>query len=75
MFRFWNGSLIEFMYCDKETDTDRLQGAEYDVIFIDEATQLLESQLKDIAVCARGVNNFPKHVTLHATREDVGMVI
>lgn len=62
MFKFWNGSTIEFMYCDSESDTDRLQGAEYDVIFIDEATQLLEKQIKDIAVCARGVNTFPKRV-------------
>lgn len=62
MFRFFNDSIIEFMYCENETDTDRLQGAEYDVIFIDEATQLLEKQIKDIAVCVRGVNNFPKHV-------------
>lgn len=61
-FTFWNGSTIKFQYCDKESDTDALQGSEYDVIFIDEATQLLESQMKDIVACCRGVNNFPKRI-------------
>ena len=61
-FTFFNGSTIKFQYCDKESDTDALQGSEYDVIFIDEATQLLESQMKDIVACCRGVNNFPKRI-------------
>lgn len=59
---FLNGSIIDFQYCDKDKDVDRLQGAEYDVIFFDEATQLSEYQLKTIAACCRGVNDFPKRV-------------
>ena len=57
---FINGSVIDFQYCAKDGDLERLQGAEYDVIFFDEATQLSEYQLKAIATCLRGVNQFPK---------------
>ena len=59
---FLNGSVIEFMYCAKDADLDRLQGAEYDIIFFDEATQLSEYQIKAIRACCRGVNRFPKRV-------------
>lgn len=60
--KFVNGSTINFTYCDNDKDLDRLQGQEYDVIFLDEATQLSEHQMKTITVCCRGVNNFPKRV-------------
>lgn len=59
---FGNGSTINFTYCDKDRDLDRLQGVEYDVIFLDEATQLSEYQMKAITACLRGVNDFPKRV-------------
>lgn len=62
MLKFLNGSTIEFMYCDRDSHLDRLQGAEYDCIFIDEATQLSEKQMRAIAVCCRGVNGLPKRV-------------
>lgn len=61
-FYFNNGSLLQFGYCENDDDADQYQGVEYDVIFIDEATQMSESQLKKIAACCRGVNNFPKHI-------------
>ena len=60
--RFGNGSAIHFMYCAKDGDLDRLQGVEYDVIFLDEATQLSEYQMKTITACLRGVNSFPKRI-------------
>ena len=59
---FLNGSKILFRYCDTEKDVDRFQGTEVDVIFFDEATQLSEQQMKKIAACLRGVNNFPKRI-------------
>ena len=62
VLKFVNGSTINFTYCDNDKDLDRLQGQEYDVIFLDEATQLSEFQMKTIAVCCRGVNPFPKRV-------------
>lgn len=59
---FPNGSMIQFSYCDRDSDLDRLQGVEYDVIFLDEATQLSEYQMKTITACLRGVNDFPKRI-------------
>lgn len=56
------GSTISFAYCAKDGDLDRLQGVEYDVIFLDEATQLSEYQMTTITACLRGVNAFPKRV-------------
>ena len=57
---FVNGSTIEFMYCARDGDLDRLQGLEYDIIFLDEAAQLSEYQMKAITATLRGVNAFPK---------------
>lgn len=58
--RFPNGSMISFGYCNTESDTDRYQGTEVDVLFLDEATQLTEQQIKDLNTCVRGINGFPK---------------
>ncbi len=62
VLKFRNGSTINFTYCARDGDLDRLQGVEYDVIFLDEATQLSEYQMKTITACLRGVNDFPKRV-------------
>ena len=59
---FPNGSSIKFGYLRNEADTHQYQGAEYDVIFLDEATQLSEDQMKRISACLRGVNSFPKRI-------------
>ncbi len=62
VLRFGNGSAIHFAYCAKDADLDRLQGVEYDIIFLDEATQLSEYQMRSITACLRGVNEYPKRV-------------
>lgn len=62
ILRFGNGSTISFVYCSRDADLDNLQGAEFDVVFIDEATQLTEYQLRAIAAVNRGVNNYPKRL-------------
>ena len=62
MFTFPNGSTIKFGYCNADKDLDQYQGAEYDIIFLDEATQLQEMWIKKITACLRGVNNFPKRI-------------
>lgn len=59
-FRFTNSSMIKLGYCDKDGDLDQYQGVEYDVIFLDEACQLLEEWIRKINACIRGVNGFPK---------------
>lgn len=62
VFRFVNGSTINFGYCNADKDLLQYQGAEYDVIFLDEATQLQEMWIKKITACVRGVNDFPKRI-------------
>ncbi len=62
IFRFHNGSSIAFGYCDNDGDLGQYQGAEYDVIFIDEAGLLKEEWIKKIIICCRGANSFPKRV-------------
>lgn len=61
-FTFINGSVIKLDYCARDEDTDHYQGVEYDIVAIDEATQMTELQLKKIAASCRGVNGFPKHI-------------
>ena len=62
VFTFPNGSTIKFGYCNNDKDLDQYQGAEYDIIFLDEATQLQEMWIKKITACVRGVNAFPKRI-------------
>lgn len=57
---FPNGSTIQFGYCKTEADTDRYQGTEVDILFLDEATQLSEQQIKDLNACVRGTSRYPR---------------
>ena len=59
---FPNGSAILFGYCKNESDTDRYQGTEVDILYLDEATQLSEQQIKDLIACVRGTNDFPHRI-------------
>lgn len=72
MMFFPNGSTIEFGYCDSEMDIDRYQGLEYDVIFMDEATQFTEYMFTTMTACLRGINSFPKHMYLTCNPGGVG---
>ena len=60
VFTFFNGSTIWFGYCNNDSDLDQYQGAEYDVIFFDEATQLQEAWIKKINLAVRQPNGLPK---------------
>lgn len=62
--RFFNGSTVTFRYCRTVADLDKFQGTEYDVLFIDEATQFTEEMYRMMCACVRGVNKFPKRVYL-----------
>lgn len=54
-------STIKFGYCACDSDLDQYQGAEYDIIFLDEAGQLLQEWIEKINACVRGTNmEFPK---------------
>lgn len=61
-FYFPNGATIHFEYYDNENDANHFQGVEYDVIFIEEATQLPEDWIKNIAASCRGANLFPHRI-------------
>ena len=71
-FLFPNGSRIKFGYCDRERDVDQYQGQEYDVIFLDEATQFTEYQYITLTPCIRGANDFPKRMYLTCNPGGVG---
>ncbi|MEG0664617.1 MAG: phage terminase large subunit [Clostridia bacterium] len=71
-FFFPNESVIIFGYCDDENDVLRYQGQEYDVIFIDEATQLTSFQYNSLCACLRGANDFPKRIYLTCNPGGVG---
>lgn len=62
VFTFPNGSKIKFGYCNNDKDLMQYQGAQYDVVFLDEATQLQEEWITKIIPSVRGVNDFPKRV-------------
>lgn len=71
-FDFPNGSRIRMGYLDTDTDTAQYQGQEYDVIAIDEATQLTEYQFHALKACLRGANAFPKRMYLTCNPGGVG---
>ena len=59
-----NGSRITLGYCASDRDTLRYQGQEYDIIAIDEATQLSEYQFSIFKACLRGVSDAPRRMYL-----------
>ncbi len=69
---FSNGSKIFFGYCSCDRDVLRYQGQEYDIIAIDEATQLSEYQFSIFKASLRGVNDFPKRIYLTCNPGGVG---
>lgn len=71
-FHFPNGSILELGYCASEADVLQYQGQEYDIIFIDEATQFTEYQYETLTACLRGANSFPKRMYLTCNPGGVG---
>ena len=71
-FIFPNGSRLRFGYCDSEADVLQYQGQEFDVIFIDEATQFTKFQYDTLTACLRGANSFPKRMYLTCNPGGVG---
>lgn len=71
-FTFCNGSILKLGYCDSERDVLQYQGQEYDIIAIDEATQLTEYQFQCFKGCLRGANAFPKRMYLTCNPGGVG---
>lgn len=53
-FHFKNGSEILLKQCDSDKALDKFQGLEFDALYIDEATQMSEWQVKVMNACVRG---------------------
>lgn len=69
---FPNGSCISLGYCSSNRDVLRYQGQEYDIIAIDEATQLNEYQFSIFKACLRGVGAVPRRMYLTCNPGGVG---
>ena len=69
---FPNGSRILFRYCENDSDAQRFQGTEVDVLFVDEATQQSEERMDRLRACVRGVNDFPKRIYVTCNPGGIG---
>ena len=67
-----NGSSITLGYSAAERDALRYQGQEYDVIALDEATQLSEYQFSIFKACLRGTRDCPRRMYLTCNPGGVG---
>ncbi len=67
-----NGSVIEFGYCQAESDVLRYQGAEYDIVRFDELTHFTESQYTYLLSRVRGTNGYPKQMKSSTNPGGVG---
>ena len=72
MLAFSNGSRIFLGYCSCDRDVLRYQGQEYDVIAIDEATQISEYQFSIFKACLRGVGDYPRRMYLTCNPGGIG---
>ena len=71
-FEFINGSLIKLGYLETENDLLQYQGQEFDIIALDEATQIGERAFAVLAASLRGANDFPKRMYLTCNPGGVG---
>ncbi|MBQ8448053.1 MAG: phage terminase large subunit [Clostridia bacterium] len=71
-FNFINGSVIKLGYLATESDLLQYQGQEFDIIALDEATQLFEKAFAMLAASLRGANPFPKRMYLTCNPGGVG---
>ena len=73
-FNFANGSRIICSYFDNDNDALKYQGQEFDVIFLEEATQFSEFAFNVLKACLRGVNEFPKRLYLTCNPDGIGFI-
>lgn len=71
-FEFFCGSRLLLGYLSGHGDLLRYQGQEYDVIAIDEATQIDEEMFLVLAASLRGANSFPKRIYLTCNPGGIG---
>ena len=73
-FCFQNGSRIKCSYFANDSDALQYQGQEYDVIFLEEATQFTELVFNVLKACLRGANDFPKRMYLTCNPDGIGFL-
>ncbi|MGN0628365.1 MAG: terminase large subunit domain-containing protein [Oscillospiraceae bacterium] len=69
---FVNGSVLDFGYCDSESDVYRYQSAEYDVIRFDELTHFTKQMYLYLMSRLRGANPYPKQMKSSTNPGGVG---
>ena len=72
VWKFQNGSIVEFGNCDTENDVYKYQSAEYDVMRFDELTHFTEYQYTYLISRVRGTNGYPKQVKSSTNPGGVG---
>ena len=72
VFSFKNGSRLRIGYCANNADLLQYQGQEFDVIFIDEATQFQEEQFRTLLACLRGTYPYNRRVYLTCNPGGIG---
>lgn len=74
LLTFINGSRIKFSNMPDYSSTveGKFQGNNWDILFIDEATQFLESEFRGLDAIIRGDNGLPKRVYLTCNPGGVG---
>lgn len=72
VWRFKNGSIIDFGYIDNEKDVYQYQSAEYDVIRFDELTHFTEYMYVYMISRCRGANSYPKYMKSSTNPGGVG---
>lgn len=74
LLTLFNGSKIKFSNMpDYSASVEgKFQGNNWDILFIDEATQFLESEFRGLAAIVRGDNDYPKRVYLTCNPGGVG---
>ncbi len=71
-FEFICGSVLFLGYLSDHGDLLRYQGLQFDVIAIDEATQIDEEMFLMLSASVRGVNDFPKRMYLTCNPGGIG---
>lgn len=71
-FDFKNGSRLKMGYLSGEADLLQYQGQEFDIIAIDEATQISEHSFSVLTAALRGADPFPKRMYLTCNPGGIG---
>ena len=71
-FEFINGSRLKLGYLADDGDLLQYQGQEFDVIAVDEATQIDEYAFSVLTASLRGANGFPKRMYLSCNPGGIG---